>query len=259
MKYKIKKYIVYKITCRCNNKYYVGQTYHTLQQRLQEHFSTARSGVVTKFYNAIRKYGEENFFIEELDVAKTQDELNEKEYYWIKKLDAVNSGLNSKNALGKCGGDTLSNHPNKEEISRKISSSKIGKNNPNSTSVKAFNPFTEQELFFDSMAEACKYFNIDNHIDISRRCRGRISYLYNGLWAFAYADDSYQYTYNKNIKRAAKVNVINIVTNEAKVYNSFTDAERSLKLPRGTIYGKLYVTKSPNEPYKNKYIFERLN
>ena len=73
----------------------------------------------TKFYRAVRKYGTENFYIEEIDRATTQEELDEKELYWINKLDAVNNGYNTKSVKGKCGGDTLSNHPNKKAISEK--------------------------------------------------------------------------------------------------------------------------------------------
>lgn len=37
----------------------------------------------------MRKYGVENFTIEQIDSAETQDELNEKEKYWIKHYDCI--------------------------------------------------------------------------------------------------------------------------------------------------------------------------
>ena len=48
----------------------------------------------TKFYRAIRKYGEENFYIELLETVPIQD-LNEREKYWINYYDSYNNGYNS--------------------------------------------------------------------------------------------------------------------------------------------------------------------
>ena len=70
----------------------------------------------TKFYRAIRKYGKENFKIEAIDFADTQRELDEKEIYYINLYDSVKKGYNSKDSIGKCGGDTLSAHQNLDEI-----------------------------------------------------------------------------------------------------------------------------------------------
>lgn len=126
----MKNFLVYKITCKINNKIYVGQTTETLKQRFSRHMGYQKDEHDTKFYRAIRKYGAENFYIEELDIARNQEELDEKEYFWINKLDTVNKGYNSRAVKGKCGGDTLSNHPNKNIISEKIRQSKIGDKNP---------------------------------------------------------------------------------------------------------------------------------
>lgn len=126
----MKKFIIYKITCKINNKIYIGQTTETLEQRFSRHIGYQKNEHDTKFYRAIRKYGIDNFYIEELDIAKNQSELDDKELFWINKLDAVNKGYNSKAVKGKCGGDTLSNHPNKEAISEKIRQSKLGDKNP---------------------------------------------------------------------------------------------------------------------------------
>lgn len=125
-----KRYLVYKITCANNNKIYIGQTYNSIENRLNEHFSKARNGVDTKFYRAIRKHGEGNFYIEILEEVSSQEELDDREFYWILHFDTVKKGYNSKNSKGKCGGDTLSNHPDIESISQKIRVSKLGDNNP---------------------------------------------------------------------------------------------------------------------------------
>lgn len=91
-----KEYTVYLVTNQINGKKYVGITIQGLDLRLRGHFSKAK---VTKdnrkFYNAIRKYGEENFRIERLDSASSYDELKEKEKRYIAELDTYNTGYNS--------------------------------------------------------------------------------------------------------------------------------------------------------------------
>lgn len=166
----------------------------------------------TKFYRAVRKYGAENFHIEELDIAKNQTELDEKELYWINKLDTVNNGYNSKAVKGKCGGDTLSNHPNKEKISEKIRQSKLGDKNPmringglkgerngmfgkrgkehhNSkkcVSISVDNP--KDIKFFDSIRELQKYHNVTTDTMVSLRCNGKTKSPYKGYY-FKYYED----------------------------------------------------------------------
>jgi len=48
----------------------------------------------TKFYRAIRKYGENNFYIELLETT-TIDNLNEREKYWISYYNSYKNGYNS--------------------------------------------------------------------------------------------------------------------------------------------------------------------
>ena len=68
----------------------------------------------TKFYRAIKKYGKDNFKIEAIDSAETQAELDQKEIYYINFYNSVKEGYNSKDSMGKCGGDTLTEHQNTE-------------------------------------------------------------------------------------------------------------------------------------------------
>jgi len=79
--------LIYKITNLINGKAYVGQTVATLGIRLSQHFHQSLKkngdGLLGK---AIRKYGKENFGIEQLDSAASLDELNKKETFWIKEL-----------------------------------------------------------------------------------------------------------------------------------------------------------------------------
>lgn len=78
--------IIYKITNNVNGKLYIGQTTHSLKKRWGEH---CRGIPNTAIKSAIKKYGKDSFTIEQLDTANTTDELNEKEIYWIEKLNTV--------------------------------------------------------------------------------------------------------------------------------------------------------------------------
>lgn len=79
--------IIYKIICLINDKIYVGQTTQKLKNRWKSHkyFSRKRKSIL---YNAMRKYGIENFKIEELESCDTKEQLNEREIYWIKELNS---------------------------------------------------------------------------------------------------------------------------------------------------------------------------
>ena len=73
--------VIYSIYCNDSGKYYVGQTIQSISKRFKSHCNS-------KFLigEAIRKYGVENFIIEEIDTASSLEELNEKESFWVIKL-----------------------------------------------------------------------------------------------------------------------------------------------------------------------------
>lgn len=82
--------LIYKITNRINGKVYIGQTTRPLTVRWKQHCNPANTNCIA-LHRAIQKYGKENFTVEQIDVACDIDELNEKEIYWIKFYDSVNS------------------------------------------------------------------------------------------------------------------------------------------------------------------------
>jgi len=78
------------------------------KERKARHLKCAEKGVVTKFYNAIRKYGKDNFIWEILEKEiESFDKLKEREIYYIKLFDTYNKGYNS--TLGGDGGFTGNN------------------------------------------------------------------------------------------------------------------------------------------------------
>ena len=73
---------IYIIRNTVNNKVYVGQTHVSIKLRFQNHLSAARRGIDYVIGKAIRKYGEDKFYVELLEECLIE-ELNEREKYWI--------------------------------------------------------------------------------------------------------------------------------------------------------------------------------
>jgi hypothetical protein len=78
--------IIYLATNNINGKRYIGQTIRPLSERWKDH---CRVKDKNYFHNAIRKYGKENFTLEIIDTANSTKELDNKEIYWINKLNTL--------------------------------------------------------------------------------------------------------------------------------------------------------------------------
>jgi group I intron endonuclease len=113
-----------------NGKRYIGKQTHNYNCYLG-------SGLLLK--QAIKKYGKESFKKEYLDFASSKEELNEKEKYWIKKYNAVNSYMFYNLAGGGQGGDLsefidFSNSKGRKihtkEYKKKLSEKMKGNGNP---------------------------------------------------------------------------------------------------------------------------------
>lgn len=75
--------IIYKATNLITGEIYIGQTTKTLDERIDEHFKKLKQRDQL-FYDALRNYGAENFNWTIIDFAYNQDELDDKEKFWIK-------------------------------------------------------------------------------------------------------------------------------------------------------------------------------
>lgn len=85
---------IYKITNKINGHYYIGQSVD-IDKRFREHCFSARH-LDDKDHNspihlAIAKYGKNNFTLELLENCD-KTELNEREVYWIRLLEATKNG-----------------------------------------------------------------------------------------------------------------------------------------------------------------------
>lgn len=120
------------ITNKVNGKIYIGQSIH-IERRWKEHKSRLNcDGHINKHLQlAWNKYGEENFIFSVIEECKAE-QLDEREIYWISKLDAINpqNGYNlcsggSGTGEGKCSPFYGKHHT--KEAKDKISKANTGK------------------------------------------------------------------------------------------------------------------------------------
>ena len=195
LKNKIGNYLmwIYKITNIQNNKVYIGQTIRPIEQRFHRHLNDALNNILdTHLARAIRKYGKDSFIIEEIDNAQTQDELNQKEQYWIRYYNSVKDGYNETDAISKCGGNTYQSKTKEEMevIKDKIRQTKIGANNPMARKIKRTNIITNEVDIFDTIISCAKACGIQNgKTSITTRLNRQIKSPYKKTWIFEYYDE----------------------------------------------------------------------
>ena len=184
---------IYKITNIQNNKVYIGQSIRPIEQRFARHINDAINNILdTHFARAIRKYGKESFIIEEIDYATTQEELNEKEQYWIRFYDSVNSGYNETDAISKCGGNTYQSKTEEEMkiIKEKIRQTKLGSKNPMARRIKRTNIVTGEVDYFDTIISCARACGIKNgKTSVTTRLNGSINSPFKNTWIFEYDDE----------------------------------------------------------------------
>ena len=88
--------IVYKTTNQINGKIYVGRQLH-------DNPNYIGSGKIMR--HAIKKYGKSNFKKEILEQCSSVSELNEKEKYWVSKLNATDKSVGYNIMNGGQGGN----------------------------------------------------------------------------------------------------------------------------------------------------------
>lgn len=108
-----REYLIYKVTNKINGKIYIGQTHF----RNDKYLGSGK--IITA---AIEKHGRDNFVKEYIDVASCQEDLDEKEKYWIKELNAQDKNIGYNIADGGWNDFTMN-----EEIKEKISNTLKGK------------------------------------------------------------------------------------------------------------------------------------
>ena len=101
---------IYKITNLVNGKVYIGQTSKTIEERFRHHKVDSnrknKESYNYPLYRAFRKYGIDNFKIEEIEQCEI-DNINEREIYWIEFYNSFNKEKGYNQTLGGDGKRTL--------------------------------------------------------------------------------------------------------------------------------------------------------
>lgn len=92
---------IYKITNKINQKIYIGKTLSSIEERFKEHQKESKKNRSEKrpLYDAMNKYGIENFSIELVEEVPIEN-LSDREIYWIDFYQSYHNGYNA-----TCGGE----------------------------------------------------------------------------------------------------------------------------------------------------------
>lgn len=117
---------IYRLTNKVNGKMYHGQTTEEDINDRWKYYKCLGCKKQPKIYNALMKYGWNNFLAEVVDTTpQNQSQLDTLERFYIAKFDSFHNGYNcTKGGRGKGSGHIVS-----EETKRKMSKSKIGELN----------------------------------------------------------------------------------------------------------------------------------
>ena len=187
---------VYKITNKINNKIYIGLTIQGSRTRYLHHLYEARSGSSFPIHRAIRKYGEDNFEIEVIQVLDSPEELKELEKYYIKEYKTNNRkfGYNMTE-----GGDGTFGRLYSEETKEKIRQKALGR----------------------KMSEGTK-----ERMSLSH------SKNKNEEW---YKEIKRNAVKQSNLKRSKGVEILDIETQDTKSFISIAEASKELNVDRRNI------------------------
>lgn len=116
---------IYKIRNLINNKVYIGKT-KNIEIRWKKHIYLAKRKVNRRLYDAMNKYGYNNFLIEIIEEC-TNELQNEREIYWIKKYNSLNKEFGYNMTEGGEGGNTWIKNPHKILTSQRISLANKGR------------------------------------------------------------------------------------------------------------------------------------
>lgn len=227
--------IIYKITNTINNKVYIGQT--TKERGFLDRYPHKGNGIerVYKYhkrnkdsnqgynehlFRAIEKYGMDVFeVIEVFDYAYTQQELDEKEIYYINKFDSYNNGYN--NTLG--GGGKLG------------TTGLSGIDSPNSKKVYQISCEGEIIKLWECISDVNRVLHIDSS-KICCVCRGRRKTAQGFVWVY---EEDYDPNKDYSTKPRSKIRTkglkpVTLLSEDGltilKQYRSVNDAAEDLKI-----------------------------
>ncbi len=219
------KMIIYLTKNLINGKKYIGRD-------LKNNSKYLGSGLLLK--KAIKKYGISNFKKIILEKCKTEKELNEKECFWIKKFDAINSKDFYNLVSGGRGGNILKNTSEKKrkETYNKISKSKLGKNISENHKNKIKSFYKKEEIILSEEEK-------------KKRKLGK----YNNFFGKKHTGDMTRFSTRKNIPPTNAKSVMNI--SNGIIYKSCWAAAQIFDNPNTARRAISDVCKGKRDHFKN--------
>jgi len=149
---------IYKLTCSCCDKIYVGSTKQSrLSKRLYGHHADCNKGSPTKLHTHMREQGFDKFTILLLEAVEVVDidEQRKFENDKIEELDTINNGLNARRAYASLEvrkqqikiHDAKYNKNNREKINKRVK--KYRANLPKSYVCECCNYSTSRKDTYD--------------------------------------------------------------------------------------------------------------
>lgn len=262
--------VIYKITNLANGKVYIGQTAKKRGfldrypnkgngiERVYGYHKNSKNrndGYNVHLFRAIEKYGFDSFSVDEIfDIAFDENELNEKEMFYIDYFDSFNNGYNSTLGGSGCKGiPALS-----------------GKECPVSRSVCQISTDGKLIKIWDCISDVEKELNIDSS-KISCVCRRQRATTQGYVWVYAEDyDENIDYSRKPRAKDrkkgTKKVLLINDNFEIVQEFKSVNDAARKLNISSGEV-SQICLHKRKRKTrynliYKNEYEYimeQRLN
>lgn len=195
---------IYKIKCKENNKEYIGQSIN-IYSRWTQHIGALKRGNHENILlqRAFNKYGIDSLDFSIIEICN-KELLNEKEIYWISKLDTYNNGFNLT----------------------------IGGESGNTTKIVCINT----GIVYNSITEVENLFNLPNS-NIVKCCKGKRRYCgtdKNGIglvWRYYKEGMDLKYSEEKILEIVEKTIITIdsrkvICLNTKEIFNSVTEAEK---------------------------------
>lgn len=253
---------IYKITNKINKKVYIGKTEGEPIQRWHQHLYSAKNAIDFAIYRAMNKYGIENFSFEVIEDNIFENDINEKEKYYISYYNSYNNGYNM--TLGGDGVSSFSHldiknyylqNPNLEKVAQYFNCSTatvrrvlkeydIYENYNNINFAKAVNQYDlkEDKLLntYVSLSEACKSLNKTGIAPIRDACEGKTSQAYGYRWKYYNDTTPLKIAVSGFTKKVAQIdkntNAIIAIFESAKIASEKTGCDSSsiTKVCRGT-------------------------
>lgn len=229
--------LIYKVENLTNGKIYIGQTVYTIEKRRSEHecwaLKSYKKGIV--FYSAIRKYGKNSFKWEVIDYANSQDELNNKEIFWIDYYKSYISRYDSNGYNMTLGGEGRAGYTHSEETKNKIRESNMKRMLEDGThfskSVLKFSLDGKLIAKYDSAKEGAESVgcNQQNVTDCCRDYRQKTAYGYIWIYEEDYTEDLLKERINNLPKQNHKPRSISQFDLNGNLINTFPSAYQASK------------------------------